>query len=154
MNGSRTWYIVGLVAACALLVGTMAATFSHGHERNVRFSVGAGPGYGGMMGNGWGNGRGDGWGGGPGIGSGGMMRNGWGNDDDSPQAAAAAKSLAQAWVDENAAGATLSDALDMPMGFMFTVTRNNQTVAYLMVVNGSVRAHVLTSPTPAPSSSS
>lgn len=153
MNGNRTWYVVGLVAASALLVGTMVATFSNVHDRMALadhrgpgYGAGAGPGYGGMMGNGWGNG--------PGNGSGGMMRNGWGNDDDSPQAAAAAKSLAQAWVDQNAAGATLGDAQDMPMGYMFIVTRNNQTVAYLMVVNGSVRAHVLTAPAPAPSTSS
>lgn len=78
--------------------------------------------------------------------------------------AADAQSRAQDWVEKNAPGASLSAATRMPMGYVFTATKDGRVVARI-VVDGDDGSVVVrnrvpadssdgTSASPAPSSSS
>lgn len=132
---SRRGYVVALAVAVAALVGSMgvAAAYAIGHHEGGDFGPSAvreaeGPGFGPGGGR---EGMGPGGGYGPGMG-GGMGR--WGDSGgDATVSLTQARSLAQAWVDKNAAGATLDSGFEMPMGYVFTVTKDNAVVARIMV---------------------
>lgn len=145
MSTNRRGYLVALVIAVVTLIGTVGAAAvyaaSHGSIRAVASQADAGDtGWGGMMDrSGWG---------------GGMM-----GSSDSGTAAVSlqqAQTIAQDWVSKNAAGATLDSGVTMPMGYVFTATRDNQIVARIMVNDdtGQVITRSVTYPTPAPTVSS
>ena len=66
-----------------------------------------------------------------------------------------AQTIAQDWVTKNVAGATLDPGVTMPMGYLFTATRENQIVAQIMVNDdtGQVITRSVTSPAPPTASS-
>lgn len=140
MSTNRRGYLVALVIAVVTLIGTVGAAAvyaaSHGSSRAAASQADAGDtGWGGMMdGSGWG---------------GGMM-----GGSDSGTAAVSlqqAQTIAQDWVSKNAAGATLDSGVTMPMGYVFTATRDNQIVDRIMVNDdtGQVITRSVTYPTPA-----
>jgi hypothetical protein len=133
MSTKTRGYVVALVAAVVLLFGSMAVAVAAANSHTWPWSPagqsagawqqGPGPG-GGMMDRdrGWDNGYG------------GMMGPGPGVSNDSAQISLAeAKKLADDWLVENQPGAAAGPGTQMPMGYVFTVTMDNQTVGALMV---------------------
>lgn len=144
MSSNRRGYLIALVIAVVTLIGTVGAAAvyatSHGARWAAASQANAGDtGWGGMMDD-------SGWGGG-------MM-----GGSDSGTAAVSlqqAQTIAQDWVSKNAAGATLDSGVTMPMGYLFTATRDNQIVARIMVNDdtGQVITRSASNPTPTPTAS-
>jgi hypothetical protein len=135
---SRRGYATALAVAVAVLLGSMGLTavalVAHGLDRGVARGVGI---YGG---NGWGSG---------------MM--GQAKPGQAQEGLAAAQKFATDWLAANQPGAQLGAGGTMPMGFVFTVTRNGTPVGMLVVRRGgqvSYREFQPASPTPTPSASS
>jgi hypothetical protein len=142
MSTNRRGYLIALVIVIVTLIGTVgaAAVYATSHGSSWAAASQGDTGWGGMM-------DGPGWGGG-------MM-----GGSDSGTAAVSlqqAQSIAQDWVSRNAAGATLDSGVTMPMGYLFTATRDNQIVARIMVNDdtGQVITRSGTYPTPAATASS
>ncbi len=144
MSTNRRGYLIALVIAVVTLIGTVGAAAvyatSHGSRWATTYQADAGDtGWGGMMdGSGWG----------------GMMAG-----SDSRTVAVnlqQAQTIAQDWVTKNATGATLDLGVTMPMGYLFTATRDNQTVARIMVNDdsGQVITRSVAYPTPTPTATS
>ncbi|MBI1379304.1 MAG: hypothetical protein GC157_17770 [Frankiales bacterium] len=123
--------MVVLVAAVLALLGSAAAAFAYQSHRSDT-TVAVSPG--------WGSGMMD-----------GDMMGGYDEGADNGNATVdsdQAQSLAQAWVDKNAAGATLDGPVAMPMGYLFTLTRDDAIVAQIVVNSRSGAITVRTWPTP------
>ena len=113
MRATRRVYTVALGATGLVLVGSMAGAAAYA----------ASSGAAGTTGNSWGPG----WGSGPG----GMM-GGWGSADsgDAPEVTLdQAKEIADQWVATNQPGATADAGFQMPMGYVFVVSRDGTVVA-------------------------
>lgn len=168
MNTKKRGYVVALVAAVVVLFGSMAVAFAAANSHPWPWSPagqsagtwqqGPGPGAGRMdPGRGWDNGYGAMMGPGPGgnNGYGGMMGPGPGGTNDSAAqiSPAEAKKLADDWLVKNQPGAAAGPATQMPMGYVFTVTKDNQTVGTLMVNDdtGQVIYRQWSGPTPSAS---
>jgi hypothetical protein len=136
MTGEKRGYAIALAVAVAFLVGSMLMVGSGMIDNRNRFAIGSS--YDQPNGSSWGPG---------------MMDNGSG---DGAVSQAQAQDIAQKWVTSNAAGATLNQIGAMPMGFIFTVTRNNQVVATLIVNDntGALSVRQWIAPVPSPSGSS
>lgn len=130
MNGQRRSYAVALAAAVLVLVvsvGAAATLMGSGSSWNWNNAAAQGSsdgwrqglnGGGGMMGQG--------------RGGGGMMGD-W-NEQDTPRITAdQAEATAQAWAAANQAGATVGAGALMPMGYLFTVTKDGQSVGTIIV---------------------
>ncbi|MEI6624309.1 MAG: hypothetical protein WCP28_20655 [Actinomycetes bacterium] len=159
MSTQKTGYLVALVVAVVVLLGSVGMAVAHGISSHRTVAAGkAGSGTNdnnrGMMGQD--NGRGQGMMG-RGGGYGGMMDQG---DDDAAATVSAdqARVLADAWLAKNQPGATAGAVVTMPMGYVFPVTRNGTGVGTVMVNddNGSVVFHAWggasAAPTPTPTS--
>jgi hypothetical protein len=149
MTGQRRGYVIALVAAVLALVVSFGATMA--------FMV---------AGNGWHLdnsarvARDDGWR--QGLAGGGMMgqvRGGGGmmgdwNDQGSPSISAeAATTAARAWVAANQPGATVGAGVQMPMGYLFTVTKGVQPVGTIMVNDDTGRVTWWGAAEPSPTTS-
>lgn len=141
MSTNRRGYLIALVIAVVTLVGSVGAAAVYATSQGPRWAAASqadagDTGWGGMM-------DGPGWGGG-------MM-----GGSDSGTAVVSlqqARTIAQDWVTKNGVGATLDSGVTMPMGYLFTATRENQTVARIMVNDdtGQVITRSVTYPTPTP----
>lgn len=154
MNTTRRGYIVALVAAVVVLLGSMAAAvayaansyswpWSPAGQSGDAWQQGPGPG-GDMMdrGRGWDNG------------SGGMMGPDADGDDGPAQISLAqAKKLADDWIVENQPGGAAGSGTQMPVGYVFPVTKDDQIVGMLMVDDdtGQVIYRQWSGPTPSAS---
>jgi hypothetical protein len=69
---------------------------------------------------------------GPGRGRGGMMGD-WDDQDGASVTAAQATTSAQQWAAANRPGASVGEAIEMPMGYLFTVTEDGRGVGTIMV---------------------
>lgn len=75
-----------------------------------------------------------------------MMDGTWTVPADFTVTADQARAKAQAWITTRQPGATLGDAVTMPMGYRFTVTLNDTTIGVVMVngTTGRVTGHAVT----------
>lgn len=129
MSGQRREYVVALVlAVLALLVSvgaamTLMASGNGWHLNNATQASSPDGWRQGLAGNGMmGQGRG-----------GGGMMGGW-NDQDSPRITTdQARTAAEAWAAANQPGATVGSGVQMPMGYLFTLTRDGQLVGTIIV---------------------
>ena len=132
MTGQRRAYVIALVAAVLALVVSLGAAMTfmtYGNSLHLTNSTPV------SNPDGWRQGlAGDGWMD-QGRGGGGMMGD-W-NDQGDPDAASvtpeAAKSIADAWAVANQPGATMSAGVQMPMGYLFTVTEDGRNVGTIIV---------------------
>jgi len=136
MSSDRRGYVIALVAALVVLVGSMA--LAAGYVVTHRGTTVAGD----REINGFG----------PGAGFG-MMGNTDRSSGDGAVSLAQAQSSAKDWVAKNAPGAIVDDGVTMPMGYVFTVTQDNQIVARVMVNDdtGQVAVRTWITPSPTPS---
>ncbi len=150
MTGQRRGYVIALVTAVVALVVSLGAamtvmTNDGWHLNSVAQSSGPdgwrqGLSGGGMMGQGRG-GRG--------------MMGDW-NDQGTPSITAdSATTAAKAWAAANQPGATVGAVVQMPMGFLFTVTKDGQSVGTIIVNDdtGQVTWWAAQSPSPTTSTS-
>ncbi len=139
MKANRSGYVIALVLAVVTLIGS-AGMFMGSASNNGS----------GMMGQGWNNGSGmmghDG-------NSGGMMGQGW-NSDGVQVSLAEAKELGDAWLTTNQPGTVSDLGTAMPMGYMFTVTKEGTQVGTLMVSDDTGQVGYLQWSSPAPTASS
>lgn len=142
MSGRRAWYLAGLVTAVLALlvsVGVVAALVTHRSARSGTSTAAEGW---------WQDSASSGM---PGFGRGGMM----GDRDGASVTAEQATTTAQAWVEAHEPGGTLSQPVLMPMGYLFTVTRDGRAIGTVMVNDDTGRVvwmgGVPLSPTPSAS---
>jgi hypothetical protein len=133
---SRRGYAIALAVAVAVLLGSMGLTavalVAHRPDRGVARGVGI------NGGTGWGPG---------------MI--GQAEPGQAQEGLAAAQKIATDWLAANQPGTQLGAGVTMPMGFVFTVTRNGTRVGTLVVRRGgqvSYREFQTASPTPSASS--
>lgn len=151
MTGQRRGYVIALVVAVLALVVSLGAAMTFmasGNGWHLNNSAQAstpdswrqGLAGGGMMGQG--------------RGAGGMMGD-W-NDQGTPTITPdAAKSAAEAWAATNQPGATVGALVRMPMGYLFTLTKDGRSVGTIVVNDdtGQVTWWGAAAPSPTPSSS-
>lgn len=139
----RTGYVIALVVAVLALLGSMAAVGALTLRSHSRAGWSASLSQGGARGGDW-------WGPGPG----GMMRGGGRGGWGTALTQAEATKIATVWVSANQSGAQLGAPTEMPMGWVFNVTRSGARLGALVVFgNGQVRYYpggstVAPSPTP------
>lgn len=165
MSGRRTGYVVALVVAVVVLLGSVGAV-AWGTSRpsavDRQVSRGYGDGWSGgrammdgrqrMMGDG-GTGR---------MWDGGGMGRMWGDggtgrmwDDDGTGALTLdqARDKAQTWVDEHLSGARLDNGVAVMRGYRFTATLDGTQAAVVMVrEDGTVVGHLVSAATASPTS--
>lgn len=153
MTGQRRGYAIALaVAVLALVMSVAAAVAFLGTGSNWSLN---GPGYASTS-DAWRQGLG---GGGGMMGGGrGTMMGGWNGEGTASITPAQAKTAADAWVAANRPGSTAGQGVQMPMGYVFTVTRDGQVVGTIVVndVTGAVgwfQDGALSAPSPTPSAS-
>ncbi len=149
MNANRRGYVIALVLAVVTLIGSagmfMASASNSWWLGSERYRVAGADDWqqglsGGMMGHGWNSGSG-------------MMGHGW-NSGDVQVSLAEAKELGDAWLATNQPG-TISDlGIQMPMGYMFTVTKEGSLVGTLMVSDDTGQVGLLQWSSPDPTASS
>lgn len=149
MTGQRRGYVIALVAAVLALVVSVGAAMAfvvsgNGWHLDDSARVAGADGWrqglagGGMMG--------------PGRRGGGMMGD-W-NDQGSPSMTAeAATTAARAWVAANQPGATVGAVVQMPMGYVFTVTEGGQRVGTILVNDDTGRVTWWGAAQPSPTTS-
>jgi hypothetical protein len=158
---ARGGYLTALVVAVVALVGSVIAVFAFtttsgpwAMHREAQASSAdgwrQGLAGGGFMGDG-GAGR-DEFRGMMGGSGGGMMGN-WDDNTTATVSPAQARTAADQWVAANQPGATLGQGAQMPMGYIFTVTKAGQTVGMLVVNDDSGAVSWVESTGPAPASS-
>lgn len=150
MNKQRRGYVIALVlAVMALLVsvGAALAVVTRGGSSNNSWSPVA------SQQDGWRQGLGAGMMG-PGSGGAGMM-GGWDERGTATITPEQARSKVEAWVAANQPGAKVGGVVQMPMGYVFSVTKGGQTVGTVMVNDdtGALGWWGYAQPTPTPSSS-
>ncbi len=129
MSGQRRGYVVALVVAVLALVISVGAVMTvmatgNGWQLN-NAAQGSSP-------DGWrqglaGNGMM-----GQGLGGGGMMGD-W-DDRDSPRITTdRARAAAEAWAAANQPGASVGSSVQMPMGYLFTLTKDGRSVGTIIV---------------------
>jgi hypothetical protein len=129
MTGQRRGYVIALVVAVLALVLSFGAamtfmTSGNGWHLNNSAQASSPEGWRqGLAGTGMmGQGRG----------GGGMMGD-W-NDQDTPSISAdQAKTAAEAWAAANQPGATVGAVVQMPMGYLFALTKDGKSVGTIMV---------------------
>lgn len=129
MTGQRQVYVIALVVAVLALVASLAGamtftTAGQGWHLNSSAQDSSPDGWGqGLAGNGMmGQGRG----------GGGMMGD-W-DDQDTPSITAdQATTAAEAWASANQPGAAVGAVVQMPMGYLFTVTKDWRSVGTIIV---------------------
>ena len=129
MTGQRRGYVIALVVAVLALVLSVGAamtfmTSGNGWHLNNSAQASTPDGWRqGLAGNGMmGQGRG----------AGGMMGD-W-NDQDTPSITAdQAKKAAAAWAATNQPGTTVESGSQMPMGYLFTLTKDGSSVGTIIV---------------------
>ena len=136
MSSDRHWYGVVLVAALVVLLGSMALAAGGLVTHRGATVAGAREGSGFAQGMDLG-----------------MMGDGDRSTGDAAVSLAQAQASARDWVAKNAPGATVDDGVTMPMGYVFTVTKDNQVVARMMVNDDTGQIAVSTWATPAPTPS-
>jgi hypothetical protein len=168
MNRRRTGYVVALVVAVVMLVGSVAAvawSASPTSSADRPVSCGYGDGRGGSWGDprggscgdprdgGYGDGRGGSWGDGRGMMDGSGMGRVWDDDGTSTLTLDQARSDAQAWVDEHLTGATLDEGVVVMHGYRFTATLDGTQAAVVVVrEDGTVIGHLVSAAAPSPTS--
>lgn len=156
MSGRRTGYVVALVVAVVVLLGSVGAV-AWGTSRPSAVDRQVSRGYG----DGWSGGRammdgrqrmmGDG-------GTGRMWDDGgtgrmWGDDGTSALTLAQARDKAQTWVDEHLSGARLDNGVAVMRGYRFTATLDGTQAAVVMVrEDGTVVGHLVSAATASPTS--
>ncbi len=129
MTGHRRGYVIALVVAVLALVVSVGATLAvvtSGNAWQLNNSAQAsspegwrqGLAGGGMMGQGRG---------------GGEMMGDWDDQVTPSIAAGAAKAAADAWAAANQPGATVGAVVQMPMGYLFTLTEDGSSVGTIIV---------------------
>jgi hypothetical protein len=129
MTGQRRGYVIALVAAVLALVVSVGAAMTvvasgNGWHLNNSAQASSPEGWRqGLAGTGMmGQGRG----------GGGMMGD-W-NDQDTPSISAdQAKTTAEAWAAASQPGATVGAGVPMPMGYLFTVTKDGRSVGTIII---------------------
>lgn len=126
MTGQRRGYVIALVVAVLALVVSVGAAMTFMTTNNGWYPAqSSGP-------DGWRQGLAGGPMMGQGRGGGGMMGD-W-NDQDTPSITAdAATTAAKAWAAANQPGASVGAVVQMPMGYLFTVTKDGQSVGTIIV---------------------
>lgn len=131
MSGQRRGYAIALVVAVLALVGSVGAAATL-----------MGPGASWHWTNAAGSASADGWrqdlngGGMMGHGRGGAGMMGDWNEQGAPRVTPdSATAAAEAWAAANQPGATVSAVTQMPMGYVFTVTRDGQSVGMILVAD-------------------
>lgn len=152
MTDQRRVYVVALVVAVTALIGSVGVSVAYAPNSNQwsgsptrQADTDHWP----MMGRGD-SGYGDGM-------HGGMMGQGRGESDGEGQLTLVeAKKLADDWLSKNQPGASADRGIQMPMGHIFTVTKDGQTIGMVMVNDdsGQVGFHAVSSPTPVPTGGS
>jgi hypothetical protein len=129
MTGQRRGYAIALAVAIMVLVASMgAAAALMGTSSNWDWDNAAGSG----SSEGWRQGLNGGGMMGQGRGGAGMMGD-WNQQDTTRITADAATAAAEAWAEANQPGATVGAGGQMPMGYLFTVTKDGQSVGTLIV---------------------
>ncbi|MCG2799997.1 MAG: hypothetical protein L6367_15850 [Cellulomonas sp.] len=149
MSRQRTGYVVALVVAVVVLVGSVVAvawsaspTSSADRQVNRGYSDSRGGDYGDSR-----------RGGGPGMMDGSGMGWSWDDDGTSTLTLDQARSDAQTWVDEHLTGATLDDGVAVMRGYRFTATLDGTQAAVVVVrEDGTVIGHLVSAATPSPTS--
>jgi uncharacterized membrane protein len=151
MTQRRTGYVIALVVAVVVLVGSVAgaAVWSSTPRAAAPDRQVTNPGGRGGLGPGDDQGSARGSGRGPGA----MM---WDDQGDTASISLSeARTIAQQWVDDHLAGARLDAGISTMRGYRFTATLNGTTAVLLVdESDGSVIAHLLTGTgaTPSPAS--
>jgi hypothetical protein len=144
----RTPYVIGLVVAVVVLLGSMAAValllfVQHNRTVTIQHSV-----------QGWSRNWGD-------SGPRGMMPRGPSDRNGGTTSATTAEqanAAAEAWIAANRPAATLDQGVSTPMGYRFIVSEDGQAVGMLMVSDGGAQVRFrgygpAVSPSPTPSAS-
>lgn len=147
MNNQRRVYVVALALAVTALVGSVGVSVAYAPSNNqwsgspvCQSDTGHWPM---MMGRGD-TGDGDAW-------HDGMMGQSRGGSEGGGQLTLVeAKKLADGWLAKNQPGASADRGIQMPMGHIFTATKDGQTIGMVMVDDdsGQVGFHAASSPTP------
>lgn len=148
MTGQRRGYLIALaVAVVALIVSAGSAigfvvTHGTGPADSRQLSPSS---------DGWQSGPGAGMMGGQGWDGGGMMDD-WNDQGTATITPSQAQAAAAAWVAANQPGATLNDGTRMPMGYLFTVTKDGVSVGTIVVNDDTGQVTWWQRATPSPSS--
>lgn len=149
MTGQRRGYVIALVLAVLTLVVSFGAamavmTSGSGWHLNSTAQASSPDGWrqdlagGGMMGQGRG---------------GGEMMGDW-NDQETPSITAdAATAAARAWAVANQPGATVGSGVQMPMGYLFTLTKDGRSVGTIIVNDHTAQVGWWGAPAPSPTAS-
>ncbi len=149
MKANRSGYVIALVIAVVTLIGSagmfMASASNSWWSGSERYGVAGADDWqqglsNGMMGQGWNNGSG-------------MMGQGW-NSGGVQVSLAEAKELGDAWLATNQPGTVSDLGTWVPMGYMFTVTKEGTLVGTLMVSDDTGQVGYLQWSSPAPTASS
>lgn len=156
MTGRRTGYVVALVVAVVVLLGSVGAVVwgtsrPSAVDRQVSRGYGDGRSDGRTMMDGRQGMRGGGGTGRMGDGDGrGRM---WDGDGTSTLTLDQARDKAQTWVDEHLSGARLDDGVAVMRGYRFTATLDGTQAAVVMVrEDGTVVGHLVSAATASPTS--
>lgn len=148
MTGQRRGYVIALAVAVLALIVSVGAAIGFVLSPRTGSADRQGPS---ASADGWQPGPGGSMMGGQGWDGGGMM------DDRNDRAAATitpeqARSAAEAWVVANQPGATVSNGIRMPMGYLFTLTKNGVSVGTIVVNDDTGQVTWWQRVTPSPSS--
>jgi hypothetical protein len=150
MTGSRRGYAIALAAAVLALVVSVGAAIAIAAGGPWHRLDPAQPAYSGQ------GDQGRRWGpmGGMGRAGGGMMGD-WDDQGGDGVTAAQATTSARQWAANNQPGASVGEAIEMPMGYLFTVTEDGRSVGTIMVSDdtGRVMWWGAVEPSPAASAS-
>lgn len=140
----RGWYVTALVSAVLVLVlsiGAVVAGLAHRGTSWGSAQVSSSEG--------WRQGLA-----GPGMHRrGGGMMGDWGDEAGAAVSADQATATAKAWVAAHEPGATVGNAVRMPMGYVFTVTRDSQVLGTIMVNDDTGQLVWMGTVQPSPSTS-
>ncbi len=149
MKANRRGYVIALVLAVVTLIGSagvfMASASNSRWSGSERYRVAGADDWrqglsDGMMGQGWHSGSG-------------MWGQGW-NSGGVQVSLAKAKELGDAWLATNQPGTVSDLGTWVPMGYMFTVTKEGSLVGTLMVSDDTGQVGYLQWSSPAPTASS
>ncbi len=149
MKANRSGYVIALVLAVVTLIGSagmfMASASNSWWPGSERYRVAGADDWqqglsNGMMGQGWNSGSG-------------MMGQGW-NSGGVQVSLAEAKEFGDAWLATNQPGTVSDLGTWVPMGYMFTVTKEGSLVGTLMVSDDTGQVGYLQWSSPAPTASS
>jgi len=147
VTGRRTGYVVALVVAVVVLIGSVGAVV-WGTSRPSAADR--------QVSRGYGDGRSDGrtmMDGRQGMRGGGAVGRAWDDDGTSTLTLDQARDKAQTWVDEHLSGARLDDGVAVMRGYRFTATLDGTQAAVVMIrEDGTVVGHLVSAATASPTS--